>query len=110
MRSTDNSLKIESIHKIFSEVISATATMTSIPKPMKFLVPLYPILVEEYKVTAEGNTKVVIPDPAILLGPPSAAIWDSCRPIRAGLVQVPQTRHWWRFPAMGPRVPAAVGR
>lgn len=59
VKSSDIATKEDAVYKIFHEVISATSSMTSIPKPMKFLVPLYPTLVAEYEKTPEGKTKVV---------------------------------------------------
>jgi hypothetical protein len=59
VKSPDIATKEDAVYKIFHEVISATSSMTSIPKPMKFLVPLYPTLVAEYEKTPEGKTKVV---------------------------------------------------
>jgi 26S proteasome regulatory subunit N1 len=41
-------LRINAFEMIKSEIVGATASMTSVPKPLKFLTPLYPKLTESY--------------------------------------------------------------
>jgi 26S proteasome regulatory subunit N1 len=67
IKSDDLTIKEEAVSKIFFEVISATSSMTSIPKPMKFLVAHYPTLVEEYEKTQQSKTKVLLNELAIFL-------------------------------------------
>lgn len=49
--------KMESFHKLDNEVRSATSTMTSIPKPFKFLADHYKSL-EGYYKKYDGEDKV----------------------------------------------------
>ena len=57
-KSVDIQTKEDAVYKIFHEVISATSSMTSIPKPMKFLVLHYQTMVDAYTNTPAGKTKV----------------------------------------------------
>lgn len=72
--STDMTAKEEAIYKIFHEVISATSSMTSIPKPMKFLHKHYDTLVAEYERTPGGKTKVH----SGLISNSSPTCWPCC--------------------------------
>jgi 26S proteasome regulatory subunit N1 len=80
-KSQDLQAKEDAIYKIFHEVISATSSMTSIPKPMKFLVPHYQTLAAEYEKTPEGKTKVLLTQLAIFLRFTCAIIRDSGGPL-----------------------------
>lgn len=57
-KNQDLKVQEDAVYKIFHEVISATSSMTSLPKPMKFLGPHYNTLVEQYNKTPAGKAKV----------------------------------------------------
>ena len=44
--------------QIKEEIAGATKTITSVPKPLKFLTPLYPKLIEAYEAEKEAALKV----------------------------------------------------
>jgi 26S proteasome regulatory subunit N1 len=56
---SDAGLRKNALSMIKEEVCGATTSMTSVPKPLKFLTPLYDKLVEAYnKQTANDDFKV----------------------------------------------------
>jgi len=55
----DAGLKKQALEMIKTEVVGATTSMTSVPKPLKFLSPLYSKLTDAYKLcTVEDDFKV----------------------------------------------------
>lgn len=55
----DAGLRQKAFEMIKTEITEATTSMTSVPKPLKFLTPLYGKLVETYKnYTASDSFKV----------------------------------------------------
>lgn len=55
----DAGLRKNALQMIKDEVSGATSSMTSVPKPLKFLTPLYAKLTETYKAyTAKDDFKV----------------------------------------------------
>ena len=56
---SDGGLRKNALTMIKEEVCGATTSMTSVPKPLKFLTPLYEKLVEAYeKSSANEDFKV----------------------------------------------------
>lgn len=49
------------------EIREATSSMTSVPKPLKFLTPHYDTLVANYEAMAEGDNKILMSDILSLL-------------------------------------------
>lgn len=56
---TDETLADEALAKLDNEVRSSTSTMTSIPKPFKFLVSHFDTLEKAYKRHKENDRKVL---------------------------------------------------
>ena len=48
-KSSSESMMSETIERLKREVKTSTTTMTSVPKPFKFIKEYYPRLVEQYK-------------------------------------------------------------
>ena len=46
------------LDELKTEITSATKTMTSVPKPLKFLTPLYPKVVAAYEAETDAGLKV----------------------------------------------------
>lgn len=90
VKSDNLETKEDAVYKIFHQVISATSSMTSIPKPMKFLVPHYATLVQEYEKTPQSKTKVLLNELAIFLRFASPAVRHSGGTIRTAGLQVSQ--------------------
>ncbi|PVV00639.1 hypothetical protein BB560_004973, partial [Smittium megazygosporum] len=57
-----------SLNQIRSMIKSSSSTMVSIPKPLKFLRPHYPTLVELYKTWPSSDIKTLFADTLSLLG------------------------------------------
>eukprot|EP00959_Pyramimonas_sp_CCMP1952_P369800 7745408-Pyramimonas_sp.AAC.1 len=57
-------LALESLRK---EIRSATSSMTSVPKPLKFLRPYYELMKEIYEKCPKGENKVLLADVISLL-------------------------------------------
>ena len=51
----------QALTQIAEEIRGATKTMTSVPKPLKFLTPLYPQMIEAQEAEKDAALKVRFP-------------------------------------------------
>ncbi|KAJ8905956.1 hypothetical protein NDN08_002457 [Rhodosorus marinus] len=58
----DPAIQKQALETIRSEIRSATASMTSVPKPLKFLRPLYPKMKEFFGTMPDSDNKVFMAD------------------------------------------------
>eukprot|EP00320_Phaeocystis_rex_P019011 CAMPEP_0119057336 /NCGR_PEP_ID=MMETSP1178-20130426/1809_1 /TAXON_ID=33656 /ORGANISM="unid sp, Strain CCMP2000" /LENGTH=627 /DNA_ID=CAMNT_0007038153 /DNA_START=52 /DNA_END=1932 /DNA_ORIENTATION=+ len=63
-RAQDKELEIRraALQAMVKEIRTSTSSMTSVPKPLKFLRPHYAILKESYKAASADETKVMLAD------------------------------------------------
>jgi 26S proteasome regulatory subunit N1 len=57
VQDSDDGVAKLALDTIVSELKTSTSSMTSVPKPLKFLRPHYPKLIEHYAKMSEGNLK-----------------------------------------------------
>ena len=72
-------LRKAALEKMVEEVRTSTSSMTSVPKPLKFLRPHFPALKESYTLAKPDETKTLLADVLSLLVRAAAA---PCRPPR----------------------------
>ena len=54
----DMAQRVNALDQLKQEISGATKTMTSVPKPLKFLSPQYKTVVEAYEAQTDANLKV----------------------------------------------------
>jgi len=59
--------QLEALTEIRTSICASTSTMTSVPKPLKFLLPFYGKIKEAHAAIADGKTKAVASDVVSLL-------------------------------------------
>lgn len=62
VQDSDADVQLLALNTIRSEIKSATSSMTSVPKPLKFLRPHYPVLVTFFDTMADSNNKRLFAD------------------------------------------------
>lgn len=74
MQDKDQSLHLPALESLRGTIRSSTSSMTSVPKPLKFMRPHYDALVKVFDALADGPTKVstTTHDYALALTPPNS--------------------------------------
>lgn len=62
VQEADQGVAKAALEALVNELKTATSSMTSVPKPLKFLRPHYPALQEHYKKVADGDLKLFFAD------------------------------------------------
>ena len=75
-------LRKAALEKMVEEVRTSTSSMTSVPKPLKFLRPHFPALKESYTLAKPDETKTLLADVLSLLVRAAAASRRPPRPAR----------------------------
>lgn len=79
LQEKDTSLYRPALEELRRQIRSSTTSMTSVPKPLKFLRPHYGKLKEIYENMAPGENKVETPDPTIPCDSGDSAGAGNCR-------------------------------
>ena len=70
------------LEKMVEEVRTSTSSMTSVPKPLKFLRPHFPALKESYTLAKPDETKTLLADVLSLLVRAATSSRRPSRPAR----------------------------